>query len=141
MDRAHPSGRGIANPTHKQWVIVSVVTRHDKCPQWEEMSWLGQSRPIRTLQRLKKRKPSVLPPFDWVYLTKRATDSQSQVPFSPRSFVRSPHSFWPLPLGFLAVASLSFRAPSTLGLFRFHRAIKRTAETLSSRKARPVAAS
>lgn len=76
---------------------------------------------------------------DWVYLM-RTRRPESQVPFSPRCLSARPSCFLAADARFSWLRfCCSFRAPTTLRLFRFHRPIKRTTDMLGRSRARPTA--
>lgn len=77
-----------------------------------------------------KEEKTICSRFLWLGLSHRKGHPFPEpIAFRPGSFVKRSQVFWLLVLGFLAVERGCIQRSSALGLFRFHRAIKRVTET------------
>lgn len=78
-----------------------------------------------------KEEKTICSRYLWLGLSHRKSHPFPEpIAFRPGSFVKRSQVSWPLVLGFLAVERGCIQRSSALGLFGFHRAIKRVTETL-----------
>lgn len=78
-----------------------------------------------------KEEKTICSRYLWFGLSHRKSHPFPEpIAFRPGSFVKRSQVSWPLVLGFLAVERGCIQRSSALGLFGFHRAIKRVTETL-----------